>query len=152
MVAARLAVVLAGLTIALPAAANELRPEQARRFVVGKTFAFTCFDGTHGAGRVQADGSVVGTIQAPNGVARRAALPAGSVYQRGEQFCATVKGMSFQPCFSLQQTSLHSFRGSVAGLGFAYCDFTRGGRPGPALRTAAPERGPPTVLRASIAD
>jgi hypothetical protein len=34
------------------AAAEELGPEQARAFVVGKLFAYTCFEGTSGMGRI----------------------------------------------------------------------------------------------------
>jgi hypothetical protein len=37
-------------------------PEQARAFVVGKVFSYTCFEGTSGVGRIFPDGSVVGTI------------------------------------------------------------------------------------------
>jgi hypothetical protein len=36
-----------------------------------------------------------------------------------------MQGLPFQPCFNLQKTDQASFRGSVAGLGFAYCDFNR---------------------------
>ena len=39
--------------------------------------------------------------------------------------CASLKGMPFEPCFNLDKTNDQSFRGSVSGLGFAYCDFTR---------------------------
>jgi hypothetical protein len=63
--------VIAGacLLSALAAKAEELGPEQARAFVVGKLFSYTCFDGTAGMGRIFADGSVVGTIRP--GVAAR---------------------------------------------------------------------------------
>jgi hypothetical protein len=30
-----------------------------------------------------------------------------------------------QPCFYLERTNDNSFRGSIAGLSVAYCDFTR---------------------------
>jgi hypothetical protein len=33
--------------------------------------------------------------------------------------------MAFEPCFELNRTSAQSFRGSLAGFGLAYCDFTR---------------------------
>ena len=33
--------------------------------------------------------------------------------------------MPFEPCFNLDKTNDKSFRGSVSGMGFAYCDFTR---------------------------
>ena len=39
--------------------------------------------------------------------------------------CASLQGMPFEPCFNLEKMNERSFRGSVAGLGFAYCDFTR---------------------------
>ena len=41
--------------------------------------------------------------------------------------------MPFEPCFKLNRTSDHSFRGSVLGVGFAYCDFTRRLNVGPYL-------------------
>ena len=65
----RIAIVLAGLVSALPAQAAEMKAEEARRFVIGKLFSYTCFDGTSGAGRVYADGSVIGTIRASAGPA-----------------------------------------------------------------------------------
>ena len=57
--------VVAGTCVlgAVAAKAEELGPEQARAFVVGKLFSYTCFDGTVGMGRIFADGSVVGTIR-----------------------------------------------------------------------------------------
>src|ERR1700756_5083481 len=42
----------AGLFGAGVAAAEELGPEQARAFVVGKLFSYTCFEGTVGQGRI----------------------------------------------------------------------------------------------------
>ena len=52
-------------------------------------------------------------------------LPAGTIGVKGDAVCAQVRGMPFEPCFNLQKTSHVSFRGSVSGLGFAYCDFHR---------------------------
>ncbi|MBV6486789.1 MAG: hypothetical protein KJZ73_07275 [Pseudorhodoplanes sp.] len=119
---------LAGLLAVSPALAQQMTAQEARRFVVGKTFVFSCFEGTRGAGRIHADGSVAGTIQfRGSGPVRWAQLPAGTVLVRGESVCANVRGMPFQPCFSLQKTSARSFRGSVSGLGFASCEFTRRG-------------------------
>ena len=72
-----------------------MKPEEARRFIAGKLFAFNCFEGTRGAGRIYADGSVSGSIQfGGSGPVRNVRLPA-------------------------------SFRGSISGLGFAYCEFNR---------------------------
>lgn len=128
------------LLTAMPAVAGELRSEDARRFVVGKLFAYNCFDGTRGVGRVNADGSVMGSIQfRGGGPVRYAALPAGTLQVKGSSMCASLKGMPFEPCFSVQQTSEHSFRGSVSGLGFAYCDFVRrGGRVAVARNSTRP--------------
>jgi hypothetical protein len=39
-----------------PASAENLDAQAARHFVLGKLFAFTCFDGSRGAGRVYDDG------------------------------------------------------------------------------------------------
>ncbi len=71
------AVVCACALSAGSAVAEELGPDQARAFVVGKLFSYTCFDGTAGMGRIFADGSVVGTIRpAGRGEVRFASLPA----------------------------------------------------------------------------
>jgi hypothetical protein len=60
---ARCAIVIVILLAFRPAVAESLNADAARRFVVGKLFAFNCFDGSRGAGRIYGDGSVVGTIQ-----------------------------------------------------------------------------------------
>jgi hypothetical protein len=115
-----------GLLVAVPAIAGEMSAEEARRFVIGKMFSYTCFEGTRGQGRVHPDGSVVGSIQFQGqGPMRYAALPAATLQVRGESVCASLRGLPIQPCFNLDRTSETSFRGSVAGLGFAYCEFTR---------------------------
>lgn len=119
-------IVVAGLVAAMPAWAGELKPEEAKHFIAGKYFSYTCFEGTTGAGRINADGSVVGTIQVRGGGAvRLIALPTGTIRVQTTSICASLPGMLFQPCFTVQQTDARSFRGSIAGLGFAYCDFTR---------------------------
>ena len=100
--------------------------EAARRFVAGKLFSFNCFDGSRGAGRIYADGSVIGTLQAGGaGPARSVWLPAGTLRAKGDAVCASISGMAFEPCFRVERTSDHSFRGSLSGFGLAYCDFTR---------------------------
>jgi hypothetical protein len=117
-----------------------LKATAARAFVAGKLFSFRCFDGTYGAGRIFNDGSVVGRIRfGGNGLLRFVRLPEGTLYQRGEQICASLRGMPFSPCFNLTQTSDRSFRGALAGfgLGFMYCDFNRHG-PTQLVRTRTP--------------
>ena len=42
-----------------------------------------------------------------------------------DSICASVRGVPFSPCFNVYQVDSKSFRGSVSGLGFAYCDFVR---------------------------
>lgn len=115
-----------GLMAAVPALAGEMNAEEARRFVVGKMFNYTCFEGTRGQGRIYADGSVVGSIQFQgSGAVRYAHLPAGTLQVKGESVCATLRGLPFEPCFNLERTSESSFRGSISGLSFASCEFTR---------------------------
>jgi hypothetical protein len=122
---ARFAIVVATLLVAVGAArAETLTPEAARRFVAGKLFAFNCFDGSRGAGRIYGDGSVIGTIQFRGaGPVRAVWLPAGTLRERGGAVCASLQGMAFEPCFRLEKLDARSFRGSW--MGFAYCDFTR---------------------------
>jgi hypothetical protein len=123
---ARFAIVVVTLLAAFPALAEPMNAETARRFVAGKLFAFNCFDGSRGTGRIYGDGSVIGTVQMRGeGPMRAVWLPAGTLVVRGEAVCASLKGMPFEPCFNLNKMDERSFRGSVSGLGFAYCDFTR---------------------------
>jgi len=117
-----------GLLAAAPAVAGDMSAEEARRFVVGKMFNYTCFEGTRGQGRVMTDGSVVGSIQFQGaGQVRYAAMPAGTLQVKGDSVCAQVRGLPVQPCFNLNRIDENSFRGSISGLGFASCEFTRRG-------------------------
>src|SRR6266487_234673 len=77
---ARFAIVVASLLAAIPALAEPMSAETARRFVAGKLFAFNCFDGSRGAGRIYSDGSVIGTIQMRStGPVRAVWLQAGTL-------------------------------------------------------------------------
>ena len=128
----------ATIGIAGTALAEEMKPEEARRFVAGKLFSYTCFEGTNGAGRIYADGSVAGTIQiGGSGPVRYATLPPGTIRVSTESICASVRGVMFQPCFNVVKTDPMSFRGSVSGFGFAYCNFTRRNPRGHVVRAAA---------------
>jgi hypothetical protein len=120
----RVAILCAQVLAASSAVAEELGPEQARAFVVGKLFAYSCFDGTAGMGRIFPDGSVVGTITPGwSGEAKFAALPAGTLTADGNSICAHLSGLPIEPCFKVQRIDDQSFRGSIAGFDFAYCDF-----------------------------
>jgi hypothetical protein len=120
----RVAIVCACLLGAASAVAEELGPDQARAFVIGKLFAYTCFDGTAGMGRIFSDGSVVGTIRpGGQGQVRFAALPAGTIKVNSAAMCAHLAGLPIEPCFRVQKIDYRSFRGSISGLSFAYCDF-----------------------------
>jgi hypothetical protein len=119
--------VIVGATLVASAIAGDiaLTPDEARRFVANKMFSYTCFDGTNGAGRIHADGSVVGTMQNRNGPIRFVSLPSGTIRTTSDSICASLPHALIQPCFNVVQTSPQSFRGSLNGLGFAYCDFVR---------------------------
>jgi len=148
----RVAIVCAFVVGAASAVAEELAPEQARAFVVGKLFAYTCFDGTAGMGRIFPDGSVVGTIRpGGQGQVRFAALPAGTIKVSPNSMCAHLNGLPIEPCFRVQKIDYRSFRGSISGLSFAYCDFyqrnPRSGLAGASVkRDIAPAPASPTAV------
>jgi hypothetical protein len=113
----------------------------ARAFVAGRLFSYTCFDGTAGSGRIFNDGSAMGTVRpGGTGATRYIQLPTNTLYVNGDRICATLRGMPWDPCFNLARTSEVTFRGSVSGLGFMYCDFSRGH-----TRVFARRRGPSTA-------
>src|SRR5215471_714315 len=131
--------------IAMPAFAGMMDAEEARKFVIGKVFAFTCFDGTRGAGRVLDDMGAIGAVQFNgSGPMRHLRLPGNTLQIRGQSVCASIKGMPFDPCFNLDKKDEVSFRGSVSGMGFAYCDFHHqgGGQQMLMARAVARPRGP----------
>jgi hypothetical protein len=114
--------------VVAPALAGQMNADEARRFVSGKVFAFTCFDGTRGAGRILDDGGAAGSVQfAGAGPMRHVRLPGNTLQVRGQAVCASLKGIPFEPCFNLVKNTERSFRGSVSGMGFAYCDFRHQG-------------------------
>lgn len=122
-----LGAVTAGAMVA-PAFAGMMTADEARRFVAGKIFAFTCFDGTRGAGRVLDDMGAAGSIQFSGaGPVRHVRLPGNTLQIRGQAVCASIRGIPFEPCFNLDKRDERSFRGSVSGMGFAYCDFRHQG-------------------------
>jgi hypothetical protein len=108
--------------------AGQMNADEARRFVAGKVFAFTCFDGTRGSGRVLDDMGAAGAVQFSGaGRVRHMRLPGNTLQVRGQAVCASIKGIPFEPCFNLEKKDERSFRGSVSGMGFAYCDFRHQG-------------------------
>jgi hypothetical protein len=132
----RVAIVVMGFIAAGPVLAEPLGPDAALLFIAGKLFAYNCFDGTRGVGRIHTDGSVTGSIQMRgNGPVRHVTLPPGTLRVKGQTYCATMRGLMIEPCFNINRTTEVSFRGSLYGLGFAYCDFTRSVRP-PGVRAA----------------
>jgi hypothetical protein len=124
---ARFAVGFALLLVPGSALAQTMSADAARKFVMGKLFAFNCVDGSRGLGRIYADGSVIGTIQSkPSAPTKSVWLPPGTLRVKGDAICASLKGLSFEPCFNLTRTGEGSFRGAVSGMSMiAYCDFTR---------------------------
>src|ERR1700694_4050979 len=120
--------VTAGAGIAAALAGQMMNADEARKFVAGKVFAFTCFDGTRGAGRVLDDMGAAGAVQfSGSGPVRRMRLPGNTLQVRGQAVCASIKGIPFEPCFNLDKKDDRNFRGSVSGMGFAYCDFPHQG-------------------------
>jgi hypothetical protein len=62
-----------------------------------------------------------------SGPVRHIRLPGNTVQIRGQAVCASIRGMPFEPCFNIDKKDEVSFRGSVSGMGFAYCDFRHQG-------------------------
>jgi hypothetical protein len=62
-----------------------------------------------------------------SGPVRHMRLPGNTLQVRGQAVCASIQGLPFEPCFNLDKMSDRSFRGSVSGMGFAYCDFNHQG-------------------------
>jgi hypothetical protein len=123
-----LGAVTAGAVIVPALAGQMMNADEARRFVAGKVFAFTCFDGTRGAGRILDDMGATGAVQFSGaGPVRHLRLPGNTLQVRGQAVCASIKGVPFEPCFNLDKKDERSFRGSVSGMSFAYCDFRHQG-------------------------
>ena len=115
---------VAASAVIVPAMAGMMDADEARKFVAGKVFAFTCFDGTRGAGRILDDMGAAGAVQFSGaGAIRHVRLPGNTLQVRGQAVCASIKVIPFEPCFNLEKKDDRSFRGSVSGMGFAYCDF-----------------------------
>src|ERR1700743_222565 len=118
-----LGTVTAGAIVA-PALAGMMTAEEARPFVSGKIFAFPFFDGTRGTGRILDDMGAAGAVQfSGSGPIKRIRLPGNTLQVRGQAVGASPRGMPFEPCFNLEKKDDQTFRGSVSGMGFAYCDF-----------------------------
>src|SRR6195952_3147664 len=129
----------------VPAVAGQMNADEARKFVSGKVFAFTCFDGTRGAGRILDDMGATGAVQFSGaGPVRHLRLPGNTLQVRGQAVCASIKGVPFEPCFNLDRKDDRNFRGSVSGMGFAYCDFRHQGAAQMLMaRAVARPRSPP---------
>jgi hypothetical protein len=118
---ARHAIAIVSL-LAFSPVAEDLGGEAARQFIVGKLFAFTCTDGTRGAARIYDDGSVIGSVQFNSSEQPRPIwLPSETLKFSGEKVCGSLNQKEL--CFSLTKTGEQSFRASITGLDFAYCDF-----------------------------
>jgi hypothetical protein len=142
-----LGAVAAGAVIAPALAGQMMNADEARRFVAGKVFAFTCFDGTRGAGRIFEDGGAAGAVQFSGaGPVRHMRLPGNTLQVRGQSVCASIRGLPFEPCFNLDKQDERNFRGSVSGMGFAYCDFRRQG----AAQMLLARAGRPRSLRPPV--
>jgi hypothetical protein len=111
---ARHAVAVVTLLSFSPVLAENLDAEAARRFIVGKLFAFTCADGSRGVARVYDDGSVIGTIQFHGSEQPRPVwLPAETLKLTGETVCASLNRTEL--CFALSKTVIKVFGPRLRG-------------------------------------
>jgi hypothetical protein len=79
---ARLAFLVASFLATAPAMAQSMNAEAAQRFVSGDYFAFSCFEGSRGVGRIAKDGSVP---------MRAMRLPPGTLKVKGDAVCASLQ-------------------------------------------------------------
>jgi hypothetical protein len=92
---------------------------------------------------VFSDGSAAGSIQfGGSGPTRYMRVPSNTLQTRGESVCASLRGLPFSPCFNLDRHDDRSFRGSVYGMGFAYCEFQHKGAGHIIMARAISHRGP----------
>src|SRR5258705_1629447 len=97
-----LGAVTAGAVIAPALAGQMMNADEARRFVAGKVFAFTCFDGTRGAGRIFEDGGAAGAAQfSVSRPVRHMSLPRTTLHGPGPTVSAPIHGLPFEPCVPL---------------------------------------------------
>jgi hypothetical protein len=130
---ARFAIVVVTLLTTSSAFAETLTAEAARRFVAGKLFAFNCFDGSRGAGRIYTDGSVIGNIQFRGaGPMKQVWLPAGTLRVRGESVCPSTVGAG----------RAWDGRGFCGGLELAYFRSTSASPPSNVMNSRRPVRSP----------
>ncbi len=123
------------------AQAQVLSAEASQEFIAGKFFYYNCFDGTSGAGRIFSDGSAIGTLKSTRGAnVRNVALPVGTISVKNNKICANLKGLYFEPCFTVTKTGANSFRGSINGMSFMSCEFN-GSRTQVASRKRSPRTG-----------
>src|SRR3981189_4009747 len=91
-----------GVSLPAPAMAGPMTADEVRKFVAGKVFAFTCFDGTRGAGRVLDDGGAAGAVQfSGSGPVRQMRLPGNTFRGLGIDVSAGLSGLPFEPCLTL---------------------------------------------------
>ena len=141
-----------GLLAAVPAAAGEMSAEEARRFVIGKIFSYTCFEGTRGQGRVNSDGSVTGSIQFQgSGEVRHAHLPANTLQVKGELVCASLRGLPMQPCFNLRAHKRKQLPRIDIGAGLCLLRFHAPRRPNDRRAQRAAYADRPAAWLASLA-
>jgi hypothetical protein len=123
---ARVVILVAGFLATTPAMAQSMSDEALERFVIGKYFAFSCFEGSRGVGRIENDGSVTGTLLVSgSGPTRPIQLPPGTLEVKGVAACATLQSSKSEQCFNLNRTGEQSFRASLRGLSIAHCDFVQ---------------------------
>jgi hypothetical protein len=63
--------------------------------------------------------------------------------------CAHLAGLPLEPCFRVQKLDYRSFRGSISGLSFAYCDFQQH-NPRAQITSGNPLRPPATPVANSL--
>src|SRR5262249_53888756 len=101
----RVVILVAGFPATAPAMAQAMSNEALERFVIGKYFAFSCFEGSRGVGRIENDGSITGTLLVSGaGPTRPIQLPPGTLEVKDVAVCITLQSSKSEQCFNLNRT------------------------------------------------
>ena len=118
----KLAVVGAFMLIT-PAFAQDLTPEQATQFILGKKWFFTCVDGTKGSGTFNRNGSATTDFRS-RGITNTRKFPAGSIHPGSGSLCMpAIFGLDV--CFKVHKIDTEHWVGSSAFVLTSWfkCDF-----------------------------
>jgi hypothetical protein len=114
--------VVAIITLCTPAFAERLTPQQAKRFIQGNKWSYTC-PLTKGWGRFNSDGSVTAEFQTLGFSPYKKNFPPGSMTISSDGSLCMPKMFNTDVCFFVDKIDNRHFRGTSSGFIRFSCDF-----------------------------